>query len=60
MPKKLLILLVVLILGSWFLVDEKRSFVEKLMTILTVIALYVAVRLMTGATIYEILAPLLS
>jgi len=59
MPRELIVIAVVLILGSWFLLGESRSFAEKLMLLFGVIGIYVALRLMGGATFQDIIAPLL-
>ncbi len=59
MPKNLIIIGVLLLLGSWFVLGEKKSFWEKLAVVLAVVFVYVAYRLMSGATFEEIIAPLL-
>ena len=59
MPKKLLFMLIGLILGTWFLMGEKKSVGEKISLLIFLIAVYVAFRLLTGATLDEIMAPLL-
>jgi len=59
MSGKVIIGFSVLLLGSWFLVG-KRSFTEKLTLLIIVIAIYVGFRLISGATMEEILTPLLS
>ena len=58
MPKQLIIIVAILLLGSWFVLGEKKSFGEKLAIVFGIIAIYVAYRLMGGATFQEILAPL--
>lgn len=57
MPK-LMILLVVLLIGSWLLMGEKKPFGEKIGILVVLIVLYVGFRLMTGASLEEVLAPL--
>ena len=59
-PKPIIIIGIILLLGSWLLLGEKKSFMEKLALILGIVAIYVAYRLMSGATMEEILAPLRS
>ena len=49
-----------LLLGSWFLLGEKKSPVEKLITLIVLVSIYVGFRLLNGASMDEILAPLLS
>ena len=59
MPKNLIIIGVLLLLGSWFVLGEKKSFWEKLAVVLAVVFVYVAYQLMSGSTFEEIIAPLL-
>ena len=57
--KALIIIGAILTLGAWFLLGERKSFMEKLFIVFVVIFIYVVYRLMSGATMNEILAPLL-
>jgi|WetSurSiteA1Bulk_404760.scaffolds.fasta_scaffold594378_2 hypothetical protein len=57
MPPQLLIISVILILGAWFLLGEKRSFLEKLILLLGLLFVYIAYRLMSGATPQDLLIP---
>lgn len=59
MPRKLIIFLVILLLGTWFIVDEDRSLIDKIMLIFVIIAVYVIFRILTGANLPEIIAPIL-
>ena len=57
MPSEIIIILGVLLLGSWFLIGEQKSFAEKLAIVFAITFIYAAYRLMSGATIHEILSP---
>jgi len=59
MPKPLILIVGIMLLIAWFVVGEKTTAAEKIKIILTVLFFYVALRLMQGLTIAEILAPLL-
>lgn len=56
-PQGLLVIIIILILGSWFLLGEKKSFLEKLSMLIAALFVYVAYRIMTGSTMDEIIAP---
>ncbi len=56
MPSELVIIGFVLLLGSWFVLGEKKSFLEKLAIIFALIFSYVAFRLLNGASMNEILS----
>lgn len=57
MTNEVIIILGVLLLGTWFLLDEGKTFWEKLAIVFAVTFAYVAFRLITGATIAQILSP---
>lgn len=57
-PKSMIVIGVILLLGSWFLLGEKKSFLEKLLLLAGILAVYASYRLMSGATMEQILAPL--
>ena len=59
MPNELIIIATVLLLGSWFLLGESKSFLEKLAIVFAILFTYVAYRLMSGATIHDIISPLM-
>jgi hypothetical protein len=56
---KLIFIGVGLLFFSWFVLVERPSFVEKILIMAFVIGLYVGFRFLTGATLGEILAPLM-
>ena len=58
MSKQLIIIGILLTLGAWFLLGEKRSVFEKISLIIVIIFVYVAYRLMSGSTLQQILQPL--
>ncbi|MDP2654137.1 MAG: hypothetical protein Q8Q08_08915 [Candidatus Omnitrophota bacterium] len=60
MPRELIFVLIMMLLGAWFLIDEKRSVVEKIFIVAAVLAIYISYRLMTGSSFDDIIAPLLS
>jgi len=47
-----------LVLFSWFVIGEKRSVWDKIFILVAVVGVYVAYRLMGGATMEQIIAPL--
>jgi len=57
-PQPLIILGIILLLGSWFLLVERQSFLEKIVIILGVAVIYVSFRLMIGTSLNQILTPL--
>ena len=57
MPSEIIIILAVLLLGSWFLIGETKTFWEKLGIVLVLAAIYVGYRLITGATLADLLTP---
>jgi hypothetical protein len=59
MPNELIIIAVVLLLGSWFLLGESKSFLEKLAIVFAILFTYVAYRLMSGASVQDIISPLM-
>lgn len=60
MPRKLIILGVILLLGSWFLLGDRKTAWEKLLFLFTIVFVYMAWRLLIGDTFPEIIAPLLA
>ncbi len=56
MPKELIYILLGLVVGSWFLIGENMSLLEKLFTLVFVVFLYFGFMLFTGASIDDILA----
>ena len=58
MNKQLIIIGVCITLAAWFLLDEKKTFWEKVFIVIILVFLYFAYRLMSGATVHDILAPL--
>ena len=60
LSKELWLILVGLVLGTWFLVDEKRSTGEKIGVIVGLVALYFGYRyLFKGPSFTELIAPLI-
>jgi hypothetical protein len=59
MPRPLVIFFVLLVIGSWFLLGERKSFREKALIVAAVIAIYVGYRLMAGDSLYQILSSIL-
>ena len=60
MPSEILIILGVLLLGVWFLLDESKTFGEKLIIVFAMTFIYVAFRLLTGTTVDQILSPFIN
>lgn len=58
MPNGLIILVCILVLGAWFLIGEK-SFGDKLLLLVIALGVYVVYRLLGGATVADIFAPIL-
>ena len=58
MPKKIIVIGIILLLGSWLVIGEKRSPLEKIGLLLGVIAAYVGFRVLSGASLEQALAPL--
>ncbi len=59
--KNVLLIIMGLSLGAWFLLDESTSVFEKLMSIVLVIFIYVFAMICTGASsVDQILAPIMS
>ncbi len=56
-PKPLIIVGTVILLGAWFLLDSGRSAFEKMVILSAVVFAYVAYPLVTGASIDEIMLP---
>jgi hypothetical protein len=55
MPRPLIIFFVLLVLGSWFLLGEKKSIREKAFVVLAVIVIYLGYRIMAGESLHQIL-----
>lgn len=49
-----------LLIFAWFVMGEKSSAGQKAATIIFIVGLYVGIRLLGGATLEQILAPLFS
>ena len=60
MPYKFKIFFAILLLVSWFIIGESRSFGEKIALLVLAVVIYVSFRMITGASLDDILAPLLS
>ena len=56
MPKELIYVLIGLIIGAWFIVGEKTSFLEKLFALVFIAVLYVGFMLLTGASLEDVFA----
>ena len=56
MPKELLYVVIGLVIGAWFVVGEKTTFMEKLFALFFIVVLYVGFMLLTGASLEDILA----
>lgn len=56
MPKEMIYIMAGLVIGSWFLIGENMSFLEKLFALVFVVFLYFGFMLFTGASIDDILA----
>ena len=54
MKKELVILLVGMVIGAWFLISENRKFFEKVMLLLIIVGLYVGIMLLTGASLEDV------
>jgi len=56
MPKPLVIILAVVTFGSWLILGGRKSAFEKIMTVVVLVAVYVAVRWMRGDTFDQMFA----
>lgn len=57
-PKPMIIIGIVLLLGSWFLLVERQSFWEKIMIIAVIAVIYFSFQIMTGSTFEQAFAPI--
>ena len=57
MTTELIVLIAILIFGSWFLLDEKRTFGDKLRLVCFFLLLYAFYKLLTGGEVPEIFSP---
>ena len=57
-PKEIIVILSILFIGCWFMVDEKSSVFEKISFIFVIAFVYVAFRMMTGASFHDVISPL--
>ena len=58
MPNELVVIGVVVLLGSWLLLGEKKSVKEKLAIIFSIFFIYVAFRFLSGASMADVLSPI--
>ncbi|MCD4726996.1 MAG: hypothetical protein K8R46_05010, partial [Pirellulales bacterium] len=56
MPSELVIIGIVILLGAWLLLGERKSFLEKISMVFALLFIYVAYRLLNGASLDEILS----
>ena len=57
-PKSLIIISIVFLLAAWFFLVEKQSFWEKLFILIVLAILYVAFRIFSGASLWQIYFPI--
>ena len=55
MPPTLVIILILLIIFAWFVVGDEKSIGEKATTLMIFLAVYLAYRLLNGATLKQAL-----
>ena len=58
MPKEIIFILAGLLIATWFLLGENKTFWEKLGIIFTVVAIYAAFRYISGVPMEDIFAPI--
>jgi len=56
MPSELIIIGIVLLFGTWLLLGERKSILEKISMVFALLFIYVAYRLLSGASLNEILS----
>ena len=60
MASQFLLILIILLLVSWFLIVERQSVFEKIFIILSIAVVYAAYRVLTGATPDQIFTPIIT